>query len=79
MSTKKMDKDLLIELLKKDVSFKDKEIDRLEKENEELKNLPFIQYQKAILKITEVLDTESVFIRKEKIKRILEEYYYDKN
>ena len=32
-----MDKDLLIELLKKDVSFKDKEIDRLEGENKKLK------------------------------------------
>ena len=37
MSTKETNKDLLIELLKKDVSFKDKEIDRLEKENEELR------------------------------------------
>lgn len=42
-----------------------------------LKN--FIKYQKAILKITEVLDTKSIFIRKKKIQRILEEYYYESN
>lgn len=35
-----MNKNLQIELLKKDVSFKDKEIDRLEEENKKLKEEP---------------------------------------
>ena len=56
-----------------------KKIKELEEENKELKDLPFIKYQKAILKITEVLDTKSIFIRKKKIKKILEEYYYESN
>ena len=54
-------------------------IRKLEEENKELNDLPFIKYQKAILKITEVLDTKSIFIRKKKIKKILEEYYYESN
>lgn len=42
-----MNKDLQIELLKKDVSFKDKEIDRLEEENEKLKKQCKHRYEYA--------------------------------